>query len=528
MVNLNRKSRIGNRQSMRQSPIANVAMYGAAFVVLAAPLSAQQPTFRTGTTLIEFTLVALDSDGKPVTDLTKEDVVLTEGGEPREIAFFRFDGDAPAVSDSPRPALPPGFVTNRHVPERNVTAIVLDMVNVGATDAFGQTAVRGLLLKYLNALPPNTQVGIFRFAETQPMATLQTFTDRLDLLRPKIRSLNLALRLEIQSSRGGGGRAGAAGDRSAFAEAERRANAGEGLVIHQIRLSRTLAGLDALGTHLAGIPGRKSLIWITNAPPIRFNDEGGSEVSYQAQRLREAAQHLANQGIAVYPVSTGLRASRSDDETDRGTFGVFANTTGGRAVVNTNDLADGVSIAARDQRGTYTVGFYAADEADDRWRPLKVELKRRSVTVRHRQGYLAVRRAQPQNWPAKAWNDLAYQPLESTGIHLNGRTSVAGSEATVSLQIATRDLYFHTKDGQLIADLEIGLVEQAPKRKTTEPTNVRVQPMEITLKDPATAPSEVVPVETTWSLNPGTTAVRAIVRDRFTGKYGTLELPVNR
>jgi hypothetical protein len=81
------------------------------------------PTFRVGTTLIEFTLVALDSRGNPVTDLTKEDLVLTEGTRTRDIAFFRFDGDMPAVS-TPTQAVPAGFVTNRPEPERNAVALV--------------------------------------------------------------------------------------------------------------------------------------------------------------------------------------------------------------------------------------------------------------------------------------------------------------------------------------------------------------------------------------------------------------------
>jgi hypothetical protein len=38
---------------------------------------------------------------------------------------------------------------------------------------------------------------------------------------------------------------------------------------------------------------------------------------------------------------------------------------------------------------------------------------------------------------------------------------------------------------------------------------------------------EAVPVKTTWPLNPGTSAVRAVVRDRFTGRYGTLDLPLH-
>jgi hypothetical protein len=53
--------------------------------------------------------------------------------------------------------------------------------------------------------------------------------------------------------------------------------------------------------------------------------------------------------------------------------------------------------------------------------------------------------------------------------------------------------------------------------------------MEISIADPASSQrSEMIPLQTTWPLNPGTSAVWAIVRDRFTGRYGTLGLPLNR
>src|SRR5687767_8295136 len=95
----------------RTHRLSVAALYS--FVVFPSSLFAQAPTFRTGTTLVEFTIVALDGDGNPITDLTKDEVVLTDSGRTRDIAFFRFDGDAPAVSSAPRPVLAPGFVTNR-------------------------------------------------------------------------------------------------------------------------------------------------------------------------------------------------------------------------------------------------------------------------------------------------------------------------------------------------------------------------------------------------------------------------------
>ena len=104
------------------------AVASAAIVALRAQ---DTPTFRAGTTLVEFTIVAIDDKGNPIVDLAKEDLVIAEEGQPREIAFFRFDG---APFDTPTVQLRPGQFTNRfdasgNAP-RHIAAIVVDAMNM--------------------------------------------------------------------------------------------------------------------------------------------------------------------------------------------------------------------------------------------------------------------------------------------------------------------------------------------------------------------------------------------------------------
>ena len=88
------------------------------------------PTFRANITLIEFSLVALDTNGKPVTDLKKDEIRIDESGKYRDVAFFRFArGGATDQIDR----LPPGDFSNQsdRVPSvrRNLSAIVFDTIN---------------------------------------------------------------------------------------------------------------------------------------------------------------------------------------------------------------------------------------------------------------------------------------------------------------------------------------------------------------------------------------------------------------
>ena len=66
----------------------------AALVVLAVGLTVhaqQQPTFRSGTSIVPILATVLDSDGRLVPDLEKEDFTILDNGKEQEIVFFQND-----------------------------------------------------------------------------------------------------------------------------------------------------------------------------------------------------------------------------------------------------------------------------------------------------------------------------------------------------------------------------------------------------------------------------------------------------
>lgn len=559
--------------------------FAAAAVVLTAAavtLAAQDstPIFRAGTTLVEFTIVATDQNGRPVTDLTQNDITIVQNGKPQPVAFFRFEGDAfgPGAAERNREPIAQGLFTNRSEyspgPPRNVTAIVVDTLNTLPED---QVAMKAQVMQYLRALAPNTRVAVYALGSS--LRILHDFTDDPGALRDRLAKHPIELNVQsmpadelvrrqlmeaehfndaVDQYVGDEAEEQAKADAEAAAELERtrgriaRAEEYFQEQLHMRRINQTIASLEALGNHMSGIPGRKNMVWISGG--ISMLNQGAYDrwVTSYAEQVRGLAHRLATQGITVYPVQArGLRVgflgtnttaqgtskgqpereqlrplTRENDLRIWGTMDLLADITGGRSFRNTNDLTAGVRAAATDLRGSYSVGFYVPDNSDNRWREFDVRVRRPGVRVLHRKGYMALAPVkQPVNWSQAEWQAAMQNPLGSTGIRLDARADAVAGGLNVLIQIAADDLYYKRVNGAPVTDLEIAFGE----RNAKEWTRVRRDGAVITLKEnpqQAVKPT-IVRFSKMWTVDPETTQVRLIVRDRMTGRFGALDMPLN-
>ena len=534
------------------------------------------PTFRAGTTLIELTLVATDEKGQPVTDLRQNELEIIERGKPRPIEFFRFDGAAlvsgAKQAEQPRESIAPGVFSNRPEysagPPRNITAIVLDTLNTLPED---QVAVRAQVMRYLRALAPNTRVAIY--AAGTNLRILHDFTGDLEALRARLAQTEIdyntqalapdeAVRLQAMEAEHFSKTVEGSGDQDRQAEEEHRkqlestrnqmARLDESFYeqLHRKRMDLTLWSLEILGNHLAGVAGRKNLVWISGGVPVQTLGARDRWTLDYEPRIRGVAQRLASQGIAIYPVQASalqvgiLGTSSVAEGSSRGQLGhlrpltresdlrlwssmdVLADVTGGRSFKNTNDLAAGVKAAESDLRGSYSVGFYVPDVADGRWNDLRIRVRRPGVRVLHRKGYLTLASAkQPQNWTQDEWQAAMQNPLGSTAIRLDARADPVDGGLRLLLQIAIDDLVFKHDNNQLVTELEIGLGE----RNRKEWTRVRRDGATITIKEdpPGKVPPSIVRFSKVWTMNPDTSVARIVVRDRLTGRFGVLDMPIS-
>jgi VWFA-related protein len=528
----------------------------------------QAPTFRTNSTLVELTVVATDNKGNPVTDLKQEELSIADDGKPRPIAFFRFEG-APESADTPlarREPLSPGIFTNRSEytpgPPRNITAIVIDSLNTRPQD---QAAVRAQVMRYLIALAPQTRVAVYRTGDS--VKVLRDFTDDLQSLRSRLSKIAIEEysrpTAEIDVEKVKDAIVAAKLDDVTPNDNGEMADVGKAEMdrleeyynqhINDERSDLTLQALEMVGNHLAGIPGRKSLVWISSGMPLLTTGTRDPWPRSYETAVRGLARRLASEGITIYPVeATGLTPvemgtssvargsgfgqgsqdahlgplAKAIDLRLRAAMDVLAETTGGRFVKNTNDLAEGVKEASADMRGTYSVSLYALDAPDNQWHTFKMKSTRPGVKLLYRQGYLSRAPEKQQNeWAAEEWDRAVRNPVGSTAIRLDARTEVSGSTLYAVIQIASGDLYFHPDGNQLATEIDLALAE----RGTIGWSRVRTDRATVTLQNPqGDRSSSLIRLSKSWTLNPGTSAARLVVRDRLTGRYGVLDMPLEK
>jgi VWFA-related protein len=537
--------------------------------LLALGTQDQTPTFRTTTRLVELTVTALDKKGVPVTDLRLEDFAIQDNGKSRPVTFLEYDG-APAVDADPLP-LPPGVVTNRVEftpgPARNITAFVLDELN---TPAQSSIRVRAMGMRYLRAVAPGTRMAVFHMGDR--LRVLQDFTDDATALRSKLARTALVMPLPTETDfdnsvieaeqfidlfKGNPAlEAFFTQLKKSQLDVEMMANA----QARRSRLETTLASLENLGQHLAGIPGRKNLVWIGGGISMLSitGDMGtgpnGSLASFEDQ-VKRTSQKLAQQGVVLYmvdakglamPATTTANSSGPMPVSGRGRFEsqqqaesisadpqaameLMASITGGRYLRNTNDLMEGFKKAASDLAGSYTLGFYVSEELDSKWHNLKASVKRSGVSLRHRQGYLAdSAAATPTGWTNDLMLAVAANPIGSSAVRLTGSFVLTSDPEPGTLQVGLRieawSLRFDEKNGSQQTQIQVIFAERAANGSThltTDTPNVKIpaESWETAQREGLRYARRLKPARDAVSL-------RVIVRDMVTGRYGTLDVPL--
>jgi VWFA-related protein len=497
--------------------------------------------------VVEVSLVAEDREGRPVTDLRAEELVLRDEGRPQRIASFS-GPPPPGASPSAPASLPPDAFTNRlellagGVP--SVTAILFDGLNTPMTR---RSYARERVLAFLKRLEPGPPVALYTLGRGLDVLHEVT-TDP----RPLVRAL--------EQHRGEGPAAPETGAPSldlagtgleAFGSwlSQLETN----LIEHyaQDRALRTLRSLVAIANHLERVPGRKNLVWVSGSFPVWIGRDRVPLPERPPPReqdlwpeIERAARALNAASLAVYPVDArGLMApaeyaperaaiSREMQLADRSGFATMetlAARTGGEAFYRDNDLGQAFRRAVADAAAAYRLGYEPThDEWNGEFREIRIEAKRPGVRLRHRRGYFAQPEAPADDWYRSGVLGAAvWSPTDATRLGLTVRVRPsAGDTVRVEVGIDARDVAFRPTGDGFRGRLDAWLVQLDPGGVLLD-TASRVADLNLDrITYEQVRASGELPFAENVKRDPRAAVLRVLVRDVATGALGSVSVPL--
>jgi VWFA-related protein len=393
-------------------------------ITTAAQQSPPNPTFRTGTELVQVSVVAQDKSGKPVADLRREDFQIFDNGAPQNIALFLAARPAPESEATAKPAdvpaKPAGVFTNQIASDAHTgySVLLFDNLDIdGGMDVFTYTArARQKALKALMAIPPGDRIAIYslwcQFQVVREFTSdRESLLQQLEKFAPSPRNCVL----------GGDGPDHALTARTLerlYVTASVPDNSAA--IAHPTQIDIADQEMKQLAEHLAGIPGRKNLIWLTSTFRVKPSN----------------LQKLLNANVAVYPVDTvGSTIGLPMEKQERyAPIKALAAITGGKAYFDRDDLDFAIGEALNDGHISYTLGFYRPEgNRNPPVHRIQIRTSRQGVVLRYQLSY-SVEPPQPKAAdPVLTLVNAIDRPVDATAIAM--MTSATRSENTLDLAL---------------------------------------------------------------------------------------------
>jgi VWFA-related protein len=407
---------------------------------------ASSPVFKTHSRAVVVDVVVTKGDA-PVTGLHKQDFTVLEDGKAVTVDFFEEHSakTLPPGAVLPLPKMPPNVYTNvPPAPEGDsVNVLLIDTLN---TDRQDQSYVRQNILNFLKTMQPGVRIAVFVLGSKLRM--VQGFTADSSALRDAVNDKKNGVSMEAETSvtRSLQNKVDDLEDKMRMALINMSPTGMDALSAMQAnttgyqadqRVAMTLEALNYMARYLAGVPGRKNLIWFSSSFPITVFPRAKEKQSFGQVReysaeLKETADLLTVSKVAVYPIGAeGMMVSHICDPVinSRGCFDVeggevgsrsgpgsaarggdmtpyinedaarsdkimameqLAADTGGKAFYNTNDLNAAMMHAMENGAHYYTLVYTPTNrKMDGKFRRIEVKTSAVRCNLAYRRGYNA-------------------------------------------------------------------------------------------------------------------------------------------
>jgi len=497
-------------------------------------------------------VVAHDSSGRPVTNLAASDFHVFEDGKEQQIEVFAIETDRPVQTANVAPApvaATPNLHTNR-LEQRNrggVTVVLFDRLNSSFED---QKSARDQILRLLAKAQPRDHIALY-VLESDTVTVLHDFTSDASRLIAVLNRYLGTTSVELARSEEKAPDFARTGIAAFDADTEAWLNRSQQMVSEifmRRRAELTTDALEGIANHLAGVPGRKNLVWVSAAFPLVIETDHGPQIMNKP--VDRATRAINSADIAVYPVdirglmpalnpttatATVARGARpspvfttmANTHPNQDTMRTIAEATGGRVYLNTNAIGEAVRRAIDDSRVSYVLGYRSSrPDNDNKFRNIRVKVDRNGIELRHRKGYMAAPvPARSSRARLDALQRVLLSPIEASSVALAAEISRMGKEGTVVVRIDPAALSWEQKKDVREAAIDVVIAQSVPDGKyfTIKETTVnltadpeRYQQM---LEDGLTISSNFTAVPDAYRLH-------VIVSDAGSQTVGSLIIPI--
>jgi VWFA-related protein len=507
------------------------------------------------TNLVVVNVDARDKSGKPIENLKASDFTLTEDDKPQQISVFeyqRLETDA-APPEPPKlqprqekakevaplvakKAIVPSSPGQVRYKDRRLMVLFFDFSSMPQSD---QLRAQSSALKFIDSqITPADMVAVMTFSNQ--LSVVEDFTNDRDRLRDVIKGFRIGEGSDLAAD-AATSEDDTEDDGSAFTADESEFNI--------FNTDRKLSALESAAKMLSSLPEKKALVY--------FSSGVGKTGNENMSQLRATINAAVRSNVAFYPIDArGLVASAPGGDATRGsqrgsglysgssqassrakfndqqeTLYTLAGDTGGKALLDNNDLSMGIQQAQKDIASYYILGYYSSNgKQDGKFRRIKVKLNaNQTAKLDYRSGYFSGKEFKKFTTSDKERQleeaILLGDPMTDLPMALEVDYFRIGKSTyfvPLSVKIPGTAMELAKRGKSESAELDfIGQVRDAKGRLAgTVRDGITVK---LTGEDAAKLTKRNLEYDSGFTLPPGDYTVKFLARENVTGKMGTFE-----
>ncbi len=534
-----------------KAPAAKAPANAAKAAASSAADDGKVPLFTTGTRLVVVDVTVKDKAGNAISGLKASDFAVYEDGAKQKLELF--EPQVLTMEPEPPPELKlddqlklpevPNTTITFEAPgkvqyhDKRLLVFFFDFSSMAVAD---QLRAQDSALDFLNKkITKDDAVAVMLYTST--INILTDFTQDRDTLLDVIKGMPIGEATEL---------AGLADTGACTGEDTGAAFVADETEFNILNTDQKLAALETAAKMLANLPEKKVMVYFSGGvSKTGIDNQAQMEASVNALMKANvvmfpmdvrglmadppggAASSAASRGTGAFNGSS-YNSQRSSINGSQETLTTLAADTGGKAFLDSNDLAAGIQLAQQSMSSYYIIGYYTSNSKEDgKYRKISVKLTNGNTTARleHRQGYYA-----DKDWHRMNGGDKEQQlkeaisagdPLTDLPLALEYdifRIGPTSYFVPVSVRVPGSVVELAAKGAGGTTKIDfLGQIQDETKNTVGNDRDFITITLDQENKERASR--RIYQYETGFTLEPGRYHMKFLVRENVTGKMGTYE-----